>query len=128
LRLRRLERLLASVPQLPRAWVPVQAPPASALPSAQAGPQRRRGRRLSLLLRDHLLLRSEQLGVLRAVDEAELDQDLAELRLLTGAALRADRLGELIHADHLQMDGEASEQRRGLRVGHASLSAVREPR
>ena len=58
------------------------------------------------LLREHLLLSSDELRELAAVDEAARHEDLAELRVLTGAALGADRLGELVHADQLQMDGE----------------------
>jgi hypothetical protein len=75
------------------------------------------------VLRDHLLLSDDQLGELRAVDEAARHQDLAELGVLAGAALGADRLGELVHADHLQVDGQSPQERRGLRVGHAPLSS-----
>ena len=91
---------------------------------ALRGPDSVRLRRhLRSMLGDTLFLGLEQLGEVFAGDEAVFDQDVADASRIP-AGLAAGDLRELIHRDHLEVDGQSPQQRNRSSVAHQrALSA-----
>ena len=65
-----------------------------------------------------LLLKLNETLPLWGAEKAEIDQDLPERLRAAGTTLLAKSLVELVHRDHLRLDGDPTEERLALFRGH----------